>query len=87
VISALGLQFRHEFLAGAPIRLVGAFPASNNHCGQTVPQDVYDRAGHIHQLIDAEQKEDGIRGQVEGRGNGQYNEQETHVPLQPFPCC
>ncbi|MCU1243886.1 MAG: hypothetical protein JWO71_4612, partial [Candidatus Acidoferrum typicum] len=43
-------------------------PAGDYYSGQAVAQDVYGGAAHVHQLVDAEKKEEGLGGEVEGGG-------------------
>jgi hypothetical protein len=52
-----------------------AFPSSHHHCRKTVPNQVYARPRHVHQLVDAEDDGDTFQRQPElNQGTGENHE-------------
>jgi hypothetical protein len=41
------------------------FPASDYYGGQAVTEDVYGGAAHVHELIDGEEQEEWLGGEME----------------------
>ena len=52
-----------------------AFPASDDDRGETVAGDVDHGSGHVHQGVDAQDDEDGLRREAKGGGGRQQNDQ------------
>src|SRR5262249_49885072 len=44
-----------------------AFPPSDHDCRETIPKNIHCRSGHVHQLIDSEEQEKWLNGQMKLR--------------------
>src|SRR5258707_6173145 len=51
------------------------FPARDDYGGQAVAEDIYSGAAHVHELIDGEEEEERLGGEMEGRGGGENDDE------------